>query len=130
MSGSSLSYYALDENNNKTDLIVRIAREQFVFIRNTVQLIDYVKKVDASYLLRRTAKFGLPGMVFEVPWKPCIERESIWFAFESNVYKITHKIFLAEIVIDPFITEDPEILLLKGVNVPTVYTHTSMVNII
>lgn len=78
-SGSSaLTYYALSESNNKTDLIVELARNQSIIIENTDQLIEYIETVDVDYIVNHTSHFGGYGMVFETPWQPCIERKSFY----------------------------------------------------
>lgn len=75
VSGSALSYYALGENNNKTDLIVKLARDQFVFIDNTEQLLNYLQTVDVKYIFSRTDKVQSFSMIFQTAWQPVIERK-------------------------------------------------------
>lgn len=75
ISGSALCYYGLSESNNKTDLIVSLARDQFVFINNQEQLINYIKTVDTNYIFSRTDEGQTFRMIFTTPWQPVIECE-------------------------------------------------------
>ncbi|XP_055296943.1 juvenile hormone esterase-like [Sitodiplosis mosellana] len=98
MSSSALSYYALSESNNKTDSIVELAKNQSIAIENSEQLIEYLQTVKADYIISHT--------LFNIQWQPCVEPKT---------------------TINPFITEDPETLLSKEMNLPpTIYTYTSM----
>lgn len=78
MSSSSLSFYAFRENNNKTDLIVKVAKGQGVNIENTDQLVDYLQTVDAYYIMNRTTDFvfQVENVTGEVPLMPSLERKS------------------------------------------------------
>lgn len=84
MSSSLLSYYALAKSNNKTDLIVKLAKNQGRVIENSEQLIDYLQTVDADYILNQTAhnEIDIYEVAFRVAWQPCIEREYIDYFFE------------------------------------------------
>ncbi|XP_055296930.1 juvenile hormone esterase-like [Sitodiplosis mosellana] len=111
MSSSALSYYALSESNNKTDLVMELAKNQNIAIENSDQLIKYLQTVDANYLLSHTFQknIGNYDLIFDVPWQPCVEPKT---------------------TSDPFISEHPETLLSKPVNFPpTVYTYTSLESI-
>lgn len=77
MSGSIFPYYALSETNNKTDLILELAKNQSIDIENSEQLIDYLQTVDANYLLNQTSTLNMANNIFthSEPWQPCIECE-------------------------------------------------------
>lgn len=77
MSGSAFNYYTLSPTNNKTDLIVNIAKNQGVEISNTDQLIEYIQTVDSEYILNQTHySFKNRSLMQFSPIKqPCIERK-------------------------------------------------------
>ncbi|XP_031633593.1 cholinesterase-like [Contarinia nasturtii] len=110
MSYSALSFAALSEPINKTDLIVNVARHEGVNIENIDQLVKYIQAVDGKYFLKQTSRYGFKGknITLYIEWIPCIELEN---------------------AVNPFITEDPKVLLAQGVNISTIYSHTSMESI-
>lgn len=75
MSSSALSYYALSESNNKTDFMVDLAEKQGIHIRNAVQLMAYIRIVDADYILNHTQVNikHRPLLTTLIRWQPCIE---------------------------------------------------------
>ena len=79
MSGSALSYYALSDSNNKTELIVEIAKKQDIAIKNSAQLINYLQNVNATFLLDHVPQrdFGAFFVTHFLPWEPCIERKFV-----------------------------------------------------
>lgn len=87
MSGSAFSYYALSDSNNRTDLIVEVAKSQNVTIETTEELIDYLQTVDADHILTHTSRditslLNSNEITTNVDWQPCIERE-----FDQSIYK-------------------------------------------
>lgn len=75
ISSSGLNYYSVLETNNKTALIVELAKNQSVNIENTEQLIQYIQTVDAEYILNNTlSPVDIYILEIEPTWSPCIER--------------------------------------------------------
>ena len=79
MSGGALSPNAISYSNNRTDLIVEIAKKQDIAIKNSTQLINYLQNVNATFLLHHVPQrdFGAFFVTLFLPWQPCIERKLV-----------------------------------------------------